>query len=43
MIVLGVTGPLAKGAIQLPPMDASLFLAEEGHLELAVTWAEGEF
>ena len=42
MIVLRVTGPLAQRAVQLCPVHTSLFLADEGHPEVASTLAGGE-
>ena len=41
MIVLRVTSTLAQGAAQLLPVRTSLLLADEGHLMLASTLAEG--
>ena len=42
MIVLRMTRTLAQRAVQLCPVHTSLFLAEEGHPEVASTLAGGE-
>jgi hypothetical protein len=42
MIVLRVAGSLTQGAIQVTPVDTTVFVAQEGHLEVASTGAGGE-